>query len=159
MKILMFLFWGIAMFSCKKAETYEKHDLSSFPVEVCEMKSLKFLYLGPQNYTVYPPLSVLIEGENHFHQIPDCICELRNLKKLDLTSTSISELPNCMRELKNLEFLNLSLNNKLNIEKTIPLLMEMKSLNQLIISGTNYNPADTIKLKSINPNLEIYVAY
>lgn len=120
------------------------------------MESLKFLFLGPEKITVYPPLTALPVGGNDFMSIPDCICNLTRLKELNLAATHISELPACMSRFKRLEVLHLSLNPGLKLGEAIPIIADMKSLKHLGIYGTSYSQADTVQLKALNPNLKIF---
>ena len=142
--------------SCGASKTYRKSGLTSFPDSVCRMRSLENLYLGPKSVTVYPPLSAVIKGQNQIKLVPDCLCELERLKRIDLSASGIHQLPNCLGKLTNLSYLNVALNPNFSVSDFLPILLDMVSLEELGIGGTRYTSTDSVALKKRFPNLTIH---
>jgi len=77
-------------------------------------------------------------NENGLAKIPSSLCQLKQLKKLDLSSNGISTVPKCLGNLENLEQLNLGYNTI----KSFP--TEFGKLTKLRILEVAYNEMTSI---------------
>lgn len=137
-------------------------NLTQIPDSVFTKKELKELYLGTEGFILYPPLSALPNTLGHSHgksnqltELDNRICQLKNLKILDLAANQLKKLPNCIVELKKLEELDLSLNQDLNIVGEISKLRNLPKLKILkIIEVQSKEQSDVVK-KALEPRVRV----
>jgi len=85
------------------------------------LKNLTNLYLD----------TIFIKGEDEkkLNELPESICQLKNLKKLILYRNDITTIPKCIENLKNLEELDFNLNKLTSIPKEISNLTKLRVLS------------------------------
>jgi Leucine-rich repeat (LRR) protein len=121
-------------------------QLQAVPDSVLYNQHIKYLNLGVNGYTIYPPLSALVESErtlnNQITSLPDAFCQLKKLQTLNLNFNKLQTLPTHFSRLQNLTYLDLSFNKELNMEKEKAKLYGLKKLRYLNIMGTKATLAD-----------------
>lgn len=75
---------------------------------LCMLGDNKIYIELPKGFSKLKNLNKLDITSSHIKELPQTMRELRNLRELTLRCTKISELPVFLNELKNLEFLNIS---------------------------------------------------
>ena len=83
---------SIAILTMLEKQNVSRCELIDFPGVVCELKSLKDLQ---------------IEGNKKVESLPECLRNLTNLHKLNISNTSITRLPSAIERCNNLEELNI----------------------------------------------------
>jgi Leucine-rich repeat (LRR) protein len=112
--LMIFLFLSSCTNKEKKVEVIHLSELklTQIPDSVFTHPELKELYLGPEGFILYPPLSGLKSQirtgiSNNLTELDNRISKLKNLKVLNLVANQLRELPASITELKNLEDLDL----------------------------------------------------
>ena len=98
-------------------------DIKKLPEEIGKLKNLEYLTIGAKYNT----------GNHITGQLPKVLCELVNLKHLDIHHHKITSLPNNFGQLKNLEYLNLS-GNSIS-EPILDMVCELTNLKELNLSS------------------------
>lgn len=134
--------------------------IDQVPDSIFKFRNLSYLYLGPADLTIYPPMSALAEEVNRFTSLPPSFCNFKRLKILDLTYNQLAEVPD-LSCLDSLIILNLSFNKQINIarQKDITRVKQMKNLKLLFVAGTDYRAADLSLLEKECPGLKVAIGY
>ena len=159
---MIFLFLSSCTNKEKKVEIINLSDLklSQIPDSVFTHPELKELYLGPEGFILYPPLSGLKPQirtgiSNNLTELDNRISKLKNLKVLNLVANQLKELPASITELKNLEDLDLSLNHNLNIVGEISKLKQLPKLKTLKIVDVKFREQGEIVTKALEPRVRV----
>ncbi|XP_063625018.1 leucine-rich repeat-containing protein 58 [Cydia splendana] len=118
-----------------KELNFSGNQLSSFPEQVMELTSLRYLYMGGNNIVNIPKdiwklnsLQILSLGGNQIIEVPDAVGRLTGLQALVLSDNLIEQLPNSIANLNQLRSLLIH-RNKL---KTLPTqIIKLKCLTEL----------------------------
>uniref|UniRef100_A0A8C9XKC0 Leucine-rich repeat protein SHOC-2 n=1 Tax=Sander lucioperca TaxID=283035 RepID=A0A8C9XKC0_SANLU len=94
---------------------------------------LKKPELAKRLFFICSPLPSIL-ANNQLSSLPDSLCSLTRLKKLNLSHNNISYLPACVGSMKALVFLHLSCNRLENLPENIRSLVELKIL---IVEGNS----------------------
>jgi Leucine-rich repeat (LRR) protein len=135
----------IATFSCRSSKSnlnskkgntilhLENNNLISLPDSTFSKKNLTHLFAGLNGWMVISPVGTTgaLPNRNRIHYLPEKICQLSELRLIDLSANDIDTLPDCFSNLQNLESLDLSYNNSLNIRQSIPVIAKLKNLKEL----------------------------
>ena len=112
--------------------------LFSVPDTVFAHSDLECLDLGNDHFTMYPPLSALVDSSvNNLTRLPDSFHLLPKLKTLVLRGNRLEQLPLSIGSLANLESLDLSFNSNLHIAEELTTIARLKKLKVLNIVGVN----------------------
>lgn len=123
---------------------YEQYGLDSRQANVLRdiEKILGFRLFPTKHITNYLP-RIMITGDQlvglglskcNLHSVPESICNLIYLKKLNLSWNRIKSIPKCLKKLENLEVLDISRNPLFPFPEVIPLLSSLKELRLHITS-------------------------
>ncbi|XP_063230347.1 leucine-rich repeat-containing protein 58 [Bacillus rossius redtenbacheri] len=113
------------------------NNFSAFPEQVLELPQLKYLYLGSNRISTIPPdirkltrLQFLYLGGNRLTGVPESLSELRFLEGLVLSNNQIESLPSTIAKMANLRTLLLHQNNL----RTLPTeIIALKHLSRLTL--------------------------
>lgn len=135
-----------------------KKDLLDFPDVLCNLKSLKRLYLFNNQITEIPKsignlnsLEIFNLRDNKLKSLPETIGDLTLLKQLILKENELENLPISFGKLINLEKLDLSKNKLCNLPETFD---NLKLLRILDLNKNSFNNLPYSVWSVIN-NLEI----
>jgi len=113
-----------------------KHNLTQFPLEICQLVHLKTLGLYynsfgeiPSEITQLTELESLDLPENEIDIIPDFIEELHNLKSLHLSHNKITNLPESIGNLKKLKDIGLYGNKISSLPDSMKFLINLEMLD------------------------------
>lgn len=150
--------------SSKSTQTYTwlnlgDKDLKEIPDSILEMKSLRHLNLGPNGFTIYPPLGGITIGlgdhANKINKLPKEITNLNNLRFLRISANLLDNLPQGFHKLENLDTLLLDYNVNLELANVIFELEQMKGLKYLDITGIQADQDVIENLKKSLPRTKI----
>ena len=118
-------------------------DLECLPNEFVNLQSLEKLNLNSFN-----PIR---DNIFKFQEFPKVLCELKNLKELDLERCDFKTLPDEFVNLQNLEKLNLTWNKFQEFPKIVDILTRLKNLKVLYLCecGLNSLPDEFANLQSL----------
>ena len=130
-------------------------QLSEIPASIFKHRKLQELHLGFDTYVSYPPLTLLVDGEISLQEIPSQIGKLKQLKRLTISSTQISQLPISFRKLQQLHYLNLSFNKSLDLSSEVNTLNSLATLDTLVCYGMSLSEDSRQQLLQQNTDLVI----
>lgn len=114
-------------------------ELSQFPIEICELGHIEFLYLRgnqieeiPSNISRLNNLVDLDLSNNNLLTIPEVLFEISSLKLLELDNNNLTSISSKIKKLRNLK--KLFLNNN-RIEYLPDSIKELSNLDTLLIVG------------------------
>ena len=128
-----------------------KRDMRKIPDDVQNLQGLEYLHVLtygkiteiPQWICGLKQLKKIELNFNEIDRIPDCISDLVNLENLDLSNNKIKSLPNSMRYLTNLKTLCLYSNNLTSLPEWIG---DLTNLEVLELGSTfSTDPKNTIR--------------
>jgi len=123
-----------------KTYNLQSKNLTTVPDSVLT-DDTEVLLLGA-GWTAIGPLGS--EGEaperNRIKFLPAKICNLKNLRILDLSNNEIEFLPECFFEFEKLETLDLSFNKNFDVISNLPLLLKLKKLKRIELIRTKLTP-------------------
>ena len=132
-------------------------DISTFPIEVTEIETLKVLDLSYNYITVIPDeinklkkLTSLKLGDNEIRTIPFKIGELTELERLEVFRNKITRLPSSMSKLKKLTVLDVSENNLTKFPNYILNCLELHAMDLSSNTQIDNIPQEIINLKKLN---------
>jgi hypothetical protein len=143
------------------------YRLKKIPDSVLQNQRITELHLGAVGfgYTVYPPLSALggengtvstPEYSNNLQALPDGICSLKYLRKLNVNFNGLKVLPECFPELENLEFIDLSFNKGFQIMTELNKLKQLKSLRILQIVDVAQAKGNEETIRSVLRDVDVH---
>ena len=132
-------------------------DISTFPIEVTEIETLKVLDLSYNYITVIPDeinklknLTSLKLGDNEIRTIPFKIGELTELERLEVFRNKITRLPSSISKLKKLTVLDVSENNLTKFPNYILNCLELHAMDLSSNTQIDNIPQEIINLKKLN---------
>ncbi|WNJ18778.1 hypothetical protein [Pontibacter sp. G13] len=140
---------------CLTQANYQGNTLEAFPEEICGNRHLKTLNLAPTGIVDFPPEPLAITNPNKVSPIPECLCNLTNLRELNISGTFLSGLPDCLPKLQKLEVLDVSYNSELEIDRYGSQLQGLPALKTLNIRGCRYSKEGLEQLKQRMPEVRI----
>jgi len=133
-------------------------DLSSVPDDINLFRQAEKLKIRPdatKGWVIYPPVSASYATGNPENVLSAAVCDLAELRELDLALLKITALPACITNLGKLEKLVLSFNN-LDIDHEIPKIQQLTSLREVYIEGNGYSKKAILNWQRANPSIEIH---
>lgn len=137
---------------------YEQYGLDSRQVNALKdiEKILGFRLFPTRRITAFLPRIMIIDNQLiglglsncNLHSVPESICNLIYLKKLNLSINKIRRIPECIKQLENLEELDLSRNPLFPFPEAISLLKSLREL-KLNITSIRKIPNSIGNLKSL----------
>jgi hypothetical protein len=167
MKLFLYFNLGLSIicFSCSIPEktrhicNLNSRQLNSIPDTVWKDKNITDLLFGAQWASINPLGGYYAPDQNQLTELPDNICTLKKLRRLDVSFNKIQFLPECLSELQSLEYLNLSFNQSLNIGQAVKVAKQLKRLKFLDLSGIPQAMEDSSNIRDIfkNGNMTIII--
>lgn len=132
-------------------QPYEKSIYSNtLHLIICILMLIKYIGFGLNT------LSALRLDHNNITTIPDCIAEMKGLKRIFLLDNDITTLPEAMVQMEQLEELYLYQNKLTDLPEWI---RKLKNLKELSIGGNLISDENKAKIQSwfAGPNVLIFI--
>ena len=120
------------------------NELESINDTVSNMPDLRILYLSGNRLTSLPmsfessTITDIYFGENAFRVFPECVCHMKNLKRLAFPCNHIESLPKTIGMLSKLVYLDGSFNKLTSLPRSFAHLAELAEVN------LSFNPLGTV---------------